>query len=219
MNGASYSMRPPPDALSEFKIETSNFSAEFGYSAGAVLNASIKSGTNNIHGSFWEYIRNTALDSKDWDPLTVPKYIENQFGATLGFPILRNKLFYFGDIEANRIVFGSTSTSSVPTSLRQGRFTQLLNPALTASAQPIQLYQPNSSGTANLQCPGQKNVFWPGQFDSVALNILKLYPSPNAKGGNLTNNFTTTVSDKSNTIQWDQRVDWNISAKDQNECV
>ncbi len=103
MNGTSYSIRPPPDALAEFKIETSNFSAEFGHSAGAVLNASLKSGTNSIHGSAWEYVRNTAFDARNWNALTNPPYHENQFGATLGFPILRNKLFYFGDIEANRI--------------------------------------------------------------------------------------------------------------------
>src|SRR5579863_3920469 len=74
MNGASYSVRPPPDALSEFKVETSNYSAEFGHSAGAVLNASIKSGTNQIHGSAWEYVRNTIFDAKDWTALTIPKY-------------------------------------------------------------------------------------------------------------------------------------------------
>jgi hypothetical protein len=66
-NGASYNVRPPPDALAEFKIDTSNYSAEFGHSAGAVLNASIKSGTNQIHGDAWEYVRNTKFDAADWD--------------------------------------------------------------------------------------------------------------------------------------------------------
>ena len=66
-NGASYNVRPPPDALQEFNIGTSNYSAEFGHSAGAVLNASIKSGTNQIHGDVWEYVRNTAFDAQDWD--------------------------------------------------------------------------------------------------------------------------------------------------------
>ena len=65
-NGASYNVRPPPDALAEFKIDTSNYSAEFGHSAGAVLNASIKSGTNQIHGDVWEYVRNNKL----WMPQT-----------------------------------------------------------------------------------------------------------------------------------------------------
>src|SRR5580698_3257703 len=123
LNGSSYIIRPPPDALSEFSLQTSNFSAEFGHSAGAVLSASIKSGTNQIHGSVWEYVRNTVFDAKDWNALTIPPYNENQFGATLGFPIWKNKLFYFGDTEANRIAFSNPGTYTVPTALmRQGNF-------------------------------------------------------------------------------------------------
>ena len=217
MNGASYAVRPPPDALSEFKVDTSNFSAEFGHSAGAVLNASIKSGTNNIHGSAWEYLRNTDLDAKDWNALSIPKYIENQFGATLGFPLLRNRLFYFGDAEANRIVFGATTTQTVPTLLmRQGNFSELLNTSLTGSAQPIQLYQPNSeTSTTPLQCNGQNNVFCASQINPVALKVLNLYPLPSPGNPQTNNNNTVTVDNTSNTWQWDQRLDWNISAKDQ----
>ncbi len=103
LNGSSYIMRPPPDALSEFSLQTSNFSAEFGHSAGAVLQANIKSGTNQIHGDLWEYFRNTNLDAINWNAgpdAVVPPYHQNQFGATFGFPIWRNKLFYFGDMEA-----------------------------------------------------------------------------------------------------------------------
>lgn len=120
-NGASYVVQPPPDALSEFKVQTSDYSAEFGHSAGAVVNATIKSGTNEIHGDLWEYFRNTVLDSKNFNALTIPNYHENQFGATLGLPIIKNKLFFFGDTQANRIVFGNTQTLTVPTALmRQG---------------------------------------------------------------------------------------------------
>src|ERR1700733_2627007 len=162
LNGASFVVRPPPDALAEFKVETSNYSAELGHSAGAVINASIKSGTNQIHGDLWEYFRNNVLDAKDWDALSVPKYRENQFGATLGVPILRNRLFFFGDAEANRIIFGQTSTLTVPTPLmRQGNFSELLSTNLTGAAQPTLLYQPNSGGTASLTCNGQQNVFCP----------------------------------------------------------
>jgi hypothetical protein len=221
MNGSSYSIRPPPDALAEFKIETSNFSAEFGHSAGAVLNASIKAGTNSIHGALWEYIRNTALDARDWNATSVPAYHENQFGMTLGFPILKDKLFYFGDIEANRISIGSTSTSSVPTPLmRTGNFTELSNTTLSGQKGAIQLYQPNSGATVGdttkyLQCNGQNNVFCPSQMSALALKTLNLYPLPNTNGGKLTNNYIVTLSNTNNTIQWDQRLDWNITAKDQ----
>jgi Carboxypeptidase regulatory-like domain/TonB dependent receptor len=216
LNGASFVVRPPPDALAEFKVETSNYSAELGHSAGAVINASIKSGTNQIHGDLWEYFRNNVLDAKDWDALSVPKYRENQFGATLGVPILRNRLFFFGDAEANRIIFGQTSTLTVPTPLmRQGNFSELLSTNLTGAAQPTLLYQPNSGGTASLTCSGQQNVFCPAQINSVASTILNLYPSPNINGGRTYNNYVTSVDASSNTWQWDTRVDYNLSAKDQ----
>ena len=107
-NGASYVAQPPPDALAEFKVQTSDYSAEFGHSAGAVVNASLKSGTNSFHGSLWEYVRNTDFDTHDWTATKgspVPAYHENQFGATLGGPFLKNKLFFFGDAQANRISF------------------------------------------------------------------------------------------------------------------
>ncbi len=216
MNGASYNVSPPPDALAEFKMQTSDYSAEFGHSAGSVLNASIKSGTNQIHGDLWEYARNTVLDAKDWNALTIPPYSENQFGATLGFPILMNKLFFFGDAQANRITYGSTNTLTVPTPLmRQGNYTELLNTSLTGSAKPIQLYQPNSGGTAKLSCNGQNNVMCPSQIDPVAEKILSLYPLPNANSGKTYNNLIENLTDVSNTWQWDTRMDYDISAKDQ----
>jgi len=216
LNGSSYIIRPPPDALSEFSLQTSNFSAEFGHSAGAVLSASIKSGTNQIHGSVWEYVRNTVFDAKDWNALTIPPYNENQFGATLGFPIWKNKLFYFGDLEANRIARSNPGTYTVPTALmRQGNFSELLNTGL--NGQSVQLYQPNSGGGAanKLSCNGQNNVFCPGQIDAVAQNILSLYPSPNANSGKTYNNYIVNTPTHNNTFQWDQRLDWNISTRDQ----
>jgi hypothetical protein len=216
LNGSSYVVRPPPDALSEFNLQTSNFSAEFGHSAGAVLSASIKSGTNQVHGSVWEYVRNTSLDAKNWNALTVPPYHENQFGATLGFPILKNKLFYFGDTEANRIAYSNPGTYSVPTALmRQGNFSELLNTAL--NGQSVQLYEPNSGGGAanKLSCNGQNNVLCAGQIDPVAQRILNLYPNPNANSGKTFNNYIVNTPTHNNTFQWDQRLDWNMRSSDQ----
>ncbi len=216
LNGASFVVNPPPDALAEFKIQTSNYSAEFGHSAGAVMNTSIKSGTNQIHGSLWEYFRNTSLDAKDWNALSIPTYHENQFGATLGTPILKNKLFFFGYAEANRIVFGNPFTVSVPSALmRTGDFSELLNPALTSSATAVTLYQPGSAGTQLLLCNGQQNVICPANINPVALNLLKLYPTPNTNGAKLYDNYVANTNAVSNTWQWGTRFDWNISAKDQ----
>ena len=121
---------PPPDAIQEFKLQTGDFSAEFGHSTGAVLNAVIKSGTNRLHGNVWEYIRNTAFNANDYfannyaDPSLRqrPAYHQNQFGGTIGGPVLipkvyngRDKTFFFFDYQGTRIVTPAHSTSYVPT--------------------------------------------------------------------------------------------------------
>jgi hypothetical protein len=216
MNGASYVVRPAPDALAEFKVDTSDYSAEFGHSAGAVMNVSLKSGTNAIHGTLWEYVRNDALNARNWNANSVPKYRQNQFGATLGLPIIRNKLFFFGDAEANRIIYAETNTASVPTALmRQGNFSELLNSALTQSGKAITLYQPNSSGSALLTCGSTQNAFCTSQMDALALKLLNMFPSPNTNGGKLYNNYVVNRNVRDNTFQWDARMDWNISSEDQ----
>jgi hypothetical protein len=216
LNGSSFVMRPPPDALAEFNLQTSNYSAEFGHSAGAVMNASIKSGSNQIHGSLWEYLRNTSLDAKDWEAKTIPPYHQNQFGATLGLPLWKDRLFYFGDLETNRISISQPSTTTVPTALMtQGNFSELLDTSLTGQASPIQLYQPGSGGMQTLSCSGANNVFCAGQINTVAQNILKLYPSPNTNDGKTFNNYIVNVGRADNIFQWDQRLDWNVSQKDQ----
>jgi hypothetical protein len=131
LNGTNYVILPPVDAIQEFKVQTADFSAELGRAAGAVMNATIKSGTNSIHGAAWEFFRNDKLDAADWfeDNSTTPVKGElrlNQFGAMVGGPIIKNKLFYFGDYEGKRRVQGTSFTSSVPTALeRSSGFTNL----------------------------------------------------------------------------------------------
>jgi hypothetical protein len=215
-NGASYNVQPPPDALAEFSVQTSDYSAEFGHSAGAVVNASIKSGSNAFHGDLWEYFRNNILDARDFDALTIPKYRENQFGATLGGPIIHNKLFFFGDVQANRIIFGETNTLTVPTALmRTGDFSELSNTSLTGGTQAVQLYEPNSGGATKLACNGANNVFCANQLSPVALKIANLYPLPNANGNLTYNNYVVNRDSSQNTITYDGRVDYNLSSKDQ----
>jgi hypothetical protein len=219
-NGASYNVKPPPEALAEFKVQTGAYSAEYGHSAGAVVNVSVKSGTNSIHGSVWEYIRNDAFNIHQWQdsPNVVPKYRQNQFGGTIGFPIWKNKLFFFGDAEANRIIFGETSVTTVPTALmRQGNFSQLLSSSLTGNT-PIQLVQPNSGSAAQkLSCNGQNNVLCPSQINATAQKILNMYPLPNRSvNGVLTqNNYFSQRNAVDNTTQFDIRVDYNATQKDQ----
>jgi hypothetical protein len=120
LNGTNFVILPPLDAIEEFKVQTADFSAELGRSAGAVLNATVKSGTNSLHGAVWEFFRNDKLDAADWfeDNNNIPKgeLRLNQFGATGGGPIIKNKMFFFGDYEGKRRVQGNTSSGlSVPT--------------------------------------------------------------------------------------------------------
>jgi hypothetical protein len=121
LNGTNFIILPPVDAIQEFKVQTADFSAELGRSAGAVLNASIKSGTNSLHGAAWEFFRNDKLDATDWfEKNTVSPFKGalrlNQFGGSAGGPIIKNKLFFFGDYEGKRRVQGNTSGSAtVPT--------------------------------------------------------------------------------------------------------
>ena len=115
LNGTAYAVLPPPDAIQEFKIQTSNYSAEIGRSAGAVLNATTKSGTNTIHGSAWEFVRNDALDSNNYFATTKGHFSQNQFGATIGGPIRKDHTFLFGDYQGLRNTQSQTLTSTVPT--------------------------------------------------------------------------------------------------------
>jgi len=125
VNQAQYVVMPPPDALREFTVQTSTYSAEFGHSAGAVLNVSTKAGDNRLHGNIWEYLRNDALDAKDYFVLAnqrKPAFRQNQFGGTVGGPVVipklydgRNRTFFFADYQGTRIVQGKTYTTTVPT--------------------------------------------------------------------------------------------------------
>jgi hypothetical protein len=219
-NGASFVVRPPPDALAEFKVQTGAYSAEFGHSAGAVVNASIKSGTNQIHGDVWEYVRNDAFDIRQYfdGSNPVPKYRQNQFGATLGLPLIKNHLFFFGDAEANRIIFAETHSGlTVPTAqMRTGDFSELLsNDSTLTSGNPIQLYAPNPTNAGSTQIANNRLDLSGIPIDSVAQGLLNLYPAPNVGPAHkVVNNYTIQSNAIDNTFQWDTRMDWNISPKD-----
>ncbi len=123
LNGTNYVILPPVDAIQEFKVQTADFSAELGRSAGAVLNATVKAGTNKLHGTIWEFFRNDKLDAADWfennNGRPKGRLRQNQFGASAGGPIWRNRAFFFGDYEGLRRVQGTVLTGSVPTLLQR----------------------------------------------------------------------------------------------------
>ncbi|MGO8791545.1 MAG: carboxypeptidase regulatory-like domain-containing protein [Terriglobia bacterium] len=121
LNGTYYVALPPVDAIAEFKVETANYSAEFGRAGGAVLNATLKSGTNQFHGDAFEFLRNDKLDAADFFTnvagLSKGEFRQNQFGFTAGGPIKKNKTFVFGDYQGTRIRQALIYQETVPTAL------------------------------------------------------------------------------------------------------
>src|ERR1700687_2670296 len=139
LNGAAYVVQPAVDAIAEFKVETNAYSAEFGRGNGAIMNAVIKSGTNQIHGDVWEFLRNEKVDATNkFDQFGQQPYKQNQFGFTLGGPIIRNKMFFFGDYEGLRIRQALPQLSTVPTQDEiGGNFFAFLDPNAPAIAGDI----------------------------------------------------------------------------------
>ena len=214
-------VQPPPDALEEFKIQTRTYSAEFGNSAGAVVNATIKSGTNGFHGDLFEFVRNKLFDANEWinNVTGTPRggFSQNQFGGTIGGPIKKDKLFFFGDLERFTSRQATTVVSTVPTPLMtQGNFTEL----------------PNTIGT-NITVPGQAgcyvgNIIQAGCYDPVAQKLMGLVASsatpnipsavavegiPGSWTGNSNYAFSTSVPD--DVWSSDARIDFNVGPKDQ----
>src|SRR6184192_3355801 len=137
LNGTNFVVLPPVDAIQEFKVQTTGFSAQFGRSGAAILNATIKQGTNELHGTVWEFLRNDKLDAADFfenaNKIKKGEYRQNQFGVSAGGPVRiphlfdgRNKVFFFGDYEGFRRIQGTILTGSVPTvAERNSGFTDL----------------------------------------------------------------------------------------------
>jgi hypothetical protein len=139
LNGTNFVVLPPVDAIQEFKVQTTNFSAEFGRSGAAVLNATIKSGTNSFHGAVWEFFRNDKLDAADYfERGQKGELRQNQYGFTIGGPVViphlldgRNKLFFFGDYEGFKRRQGVPHSGSVPTALERSSGYQNLQELIT----------------------------------------------------------------------------------------
>ncbi|HYA25118.1 MAG TPA: TonB-dependent receptor, partial [Terriglobales bacterium] len=129
LNGSAYVIQPSVDAIGEFKVETNSYSAEFGRGNGAIMNAVIKSGTNNFHGDVYEFFRNDKLDGRNaFEFLGRQVYQQNQFGATLGGPIIKDRTFFFGDYEGLRIRQAIPQLLLIPTpAMRSGDFSSFLD--------------------------------------------------------------------------------------------
>ena len=203
-------VRPSIDALAEFKLETNLYSAELGRTAGGVINAVTKSGSNTFHGSLFEFFRNEKVDAKNFfaPPGPTPAYKQNQFGGSLGGPIRKDKTFFFGDYEGFVLRQGLTFTSTVPTlAMRKGNFAGI-NPIFDpTTTRP----DPNRPGVT-LRDRFPNDQIPPDRINQVALNVLNLYPAPIF--GGLVNNFSQSPVKRQRDQTFDAKVDHSFSAND-----
>lgn len=230
LNEANYVSMPPPDALQEFKIETGNYDAEFGRATGAIVNATTKSGTNVFHGSAYEFLRNQMFDAMNYFDTTLPPYHQNQFGATFGGKLIKDKLLFFVDYQALRISEAVTNTAQVPTAAQKGGdFSDqldLTSPTGVNDCNGVATYQGEIFDTTKTQALGSgycgvpfgyvggapSNIIPNSSTDALGLTLIKLFPAPNASGVgyNFLSNPITTQTEQ----QGDVRIDQVISSRD-----
>ena len=169
---------PSVDSIQEFKVQASTYSAEFGRSAGGQFNYVTKSGTNFLHGSAYEFHRNAVLDAKNFfdDPARdIPKFIRNQFGSTLGGPIVRNKLFVFGSYEGTTQRKALTRVATVPPlAWRNGDFSSML----TGDIDPVTGVDRGQIVNPRNREPFSVNIIPASMIDRAGAGILDFYPSP-----------------------------------------
>ena len=232
---------PPPDAIQEFKTEENSMSAEFGR-GGAAVNVVLKSGTNQMHGGLYEFIRNDKLDAVNYFNQGQQPFKRNQFGAFLGGPIKKNRTFLFGDYQGSRLRASNPFLSTVPTTAeRGGDFTdrltgQMFSPCATPSPADTfdtgTIFNPYSTNP-NYQCAdgsvvslrspisylGQVNVIPPQGtlplgINSVGYNIANFYPQPTSPN-DLTDNYLANQNQVNDQDSFDIRLDHRFREADQ----
>lgn len=209
---------PPVETVQEVKILANNYAAEYGGSAGGVIIATTKSGTNTFRGSGFEYFRHDALDAAEFFAPTVDGRKQkaplryNVFGGTVGGPIRRDKTFFFFSYEGSRRKTGTTRIMTVPTELqRGGDFSQTFD----AQGNLIVIYDPATT-TGNSRTPFPGNVIPRGRLDPVALQLLTFYPVPNRLPDNVTgaNNFGANGAERLVRDNYLAKVDHTLGAND-----
>ena len=208
--------KPSVDAVGEFKVVTNNMSAEYGFRMGPKVLVSIKSGANQLHGSAFEFIRNEKLDATNFfanrSGSVKPTLRQNQFGGTIGGPIVRNKTFGFFSYQGTRIRLGRTFLATVPSqlarsgdfSMERQNFNRIFDPETTVG-----------TGADAVRDPFPNNAIPASRFDPVSSPLLSRYPLPNVEGSEFSfNNYFRAPSDSDDTDQYDFRVDHNFSDAD-----
>jgi hypothetical protein len=237
LNQTAYVVGPSVEAIGEMRVLTNGYNAEYGRGAGGVVNVNLKSGTNEVHGVLFEILQNDKLNANRWEYNKAGRdrgiFRQNQFGAGIGFPIIKNRLFMFGDYQGTRIAsaggaiqnLGYGGFYSVPSqNMVNGNFSELLGDAfsLTDGTQLVtgQIYDPNSTATVNgklTRTPFAGNIIPQSMWDPAAAKIMSLYPAPNQDVGTghaLLNNYFTSTAGKQVVDQGDGRVDFRLSDND-----
>ncbi len=195
----SWNLGPSVDAIQEFSIQVGQYSAEFGSGGGAVINVVTKSGSNQLHGTLWEFMRNNVFDARNFflrPEQTIAALRRNQFGAAVGGPITRNKMFVFGNYEGSRIRQGLFRSTMVPTQAQiGGNFT-----GFSKVIRDVQTGQPFAN-----------NVIPASRLDPISQALAKFYAAPN--NPNPAQNFTTNVSSISGIDSGLARFDWRINSQ------
>jgi outer membrane receptor protein involved in Fe transport len=199
---------PSPDAIAEMKIETNNYSAEFGNVAGAVVNVVTKSGTNEFHGNAFEFLRDEAFDANAWannrDGVEKSPFRQHIFGGTLGGPLVKNKLFFFANYQGTRVdrPGGETATAVAPAAWRNGDFSSLLASGVVIRDPATRAPFPNNQVPASRFSPAARAL----------LGDPSRYPLPTGPG--LTGNFVGTQVSRTRNHQGDLKIDANLSPND-----
>jgi hypothetical protein len=218
---------PIVDSVEEFSVITNSLAAEYGRTGGGVINVATRSGTNNYHGSGYDYFRNSKLDSNTWsnnrNGVKLASFQRNQFGGTLGGPISipkvydgKNRTFFFFSEQSTRTGSASSTTASVPVAdWLNGDFSNLRN----GSGQLITIFDPNAvtqNGSQFTRAAFPGNIIPKDRMDPVAVKVMQYYPKPNALPNNqftFLNNYFLTGKAVSGENKFDSRVDQNFSAK------
>ena len=202
---------PPVEAVQEMRVQQNGYSAEFGNSSGGVMTISTKSGTNQLHGTLYEYLRNDKLDARNFFAADKAPLRWNVFGFAVGGRIVKNKTFFFANNEWQKQRIGVTNNITVPTALqRRGDFSETTNNAGALTT----IYDPFSSGAERR--PYRNNVIPESQIDPVGLNLASFYPLPNKPAANQAgaNNFVGNRTDALNLSTLTTKFDHLFSEKD-----
>src|SRR5262245_40806535 len=199
---------PPIEALSTVSVTTSNYEAELGRAGGAVTNVTIRSGSNDFHGSVYEFNRVSKLGARDFFSTKKPVTTYNQYGFTFGGPIRKNKTFFFGDYQGIRDHRGNSNVVTIPPlAFRNGDF----------RASPTIIYDPATGdsqghGRQQIQCNGVLNVICADRISPIARKIMGFLPSPNRP--TFPNNYEAATVLVKSTESFDVKVDHTISDSD-----